>query len=302
MLTTATAPLFFSPSTIHAATTLPLTHQHIRPSTPLANPIHPIFSSRNFPTISAALYTFLSPSLRLASRFLTSPATLPWWVPLFLGTCLPSHKHKGELTLSHPTASSQNLLLCQKFLLLHAENVVFAFRPEDRAFASTYVEASTGKRVIFLSTPHLLFLTSGRYAAASRAQRQTFQVHVALNLVHEVAHSVRSGPEPYYRDEDPLRELGASWESWTFCGGKIQPIGLNAECRMGLMWFRWVDEETLTREVESEGARFWAVDMVWVEGICGEELWRQAEEEGKKLLDVKIFIDRGAILPYGEGV
>ncbi|KAI4114302.1 MAG: hypothetical protein LQ345_004898 [Seirophora villosa] len=97
LTTTQTPPStkFFPPQTIHLAT-------HHLPSsrTPLQNPIHPLFRPSNFPTLPPHHHRLLAPALTLASRFLTSPATLPWWLPTLL----------SRPPVPHPTVRAATVL------------------------------------------------------------------------------------------------------------------------------------------------------------------------------------------------
>jgi hypothetical protein len=51
----------------------------------LTNPIYPLFTARNFSELSKKEYTFIEPSLRLASRFVTEEAMMPFWMRVHHG-------------------------------------------------------------------------------------------------------------------------------------------------------------------------------------------------------------------------
>ena len=194
-------------------------------------------------------------------------------------------------------------MLTSRLLEMHALKITFKFRSEDSSFASTHTE--DGRKIVYLDIKHFGFLAAtgeGGYIAAGRAQKLRFQLHVALNLAHEIAHSCWNDVlEPFHSEEDPEQELGHSWESFMFSGGKVQPVNFDVTCREGLMWYRWVEQREEERILHERGERFWTVDMRWVEDICGEEMWWTAERTGRReALDVRLVKRSGAASPYSQ--
>ena len=117
-------------------------------------------------------------------------------------------------------------------------------------------------------------------------QKQHQHLLLAINLCHEIAHTLgptpstpSPAPEPYFCLSDPTNELGSSWEHHTF-GGKIQPARFDIACREGLVWFPWLGEEEEGAWIREGKARFWAVDVRWVAMVCSEQGWRWWERRG----------------------
>lgn len=144
--TTTTSPpipsaRFFSSLTIHRLTHLtPSPHplqKKLRP-TLLQNPIHPIFSPKNFPTISKHHYALLLPALKLASRFLTSPPLFSWWVKLILAEMMPHPHIPGARVLCDIEDNMENRVRAYMKLRDHAQDVEFRFRDEVAGFGSTH--------------------------------------------------------------------------------------------------------------------------------------------------------------------
>ncbi|KAL8714190.1 MAG: hypothetical protein Q9220_001919 [cf. Caloplaca sp. 1 TL-2023] len=292
--------------------------------TALRNAIHPIFRASNFPTLSSIQYTRLNPTLRLASRFLTSPISFSWWVTLTLAPLLPHPFIPNATVLGSVPPTYENRAEAYKALDKHKRNVEFRFRQEKSSFASTewdFIGKSKGGggkmskgRVVYLDSRFEALFSEDFHDAASstcyfveknaanvpgtttatavetqKRLRQTLLL--ALNLVHEIAHTLCAHyPEPYHSLSDPHNELGSSWESYFFSGGKIQPVGLDVGCKYGLMWFPWRGRN---EGEEDKGERFWAVDMRWVERVCSEEGWREAEREGGRGLGVMVVTEGG---------
>ncbi|KAL9592599.1 MAG: hypothetical protein Q9179_006550, partial [Wetmoreana sp. 5 TL-2023] len=239
-------PTYIPPLTIHHATHLPprLPHQ-----TSLLNPIHPIFRPQNFPSITPNQYALLIPSFRLASRFLTSPLSFAWWVPLILGRTAPHPLIPNATILEAVEATCEKRIEAYLRLHEHRRNVHFAFRDLEGSFGRTHrVPGSDAvKRIVYLDVRFLDFLddaASSGDADAPQGLRHRF--FLALNLVHEIAHILYNPPSsslssssPHNEPYHPLQtcgslELGAAWESHVFAGGKIQPVNFDPSCRDGL--------------------------------------------------------------------
>lgn len=175
------------------------------------------------------------------------------------------------------------------------------FRAEKGAFASTHRAAGAGEAatVVFLDTRFERFLPSSSSADFprsnssdddTRAQQLRFFFLLAVNLVHEVAHTLcEQQPEPFHSEGDCANELGSSWEAHAFSGGKIQAVGFDVECRHGLMWYPHLSAEEERRWIADGRGRFWGVEMGWVESMFREEYWGLAELGGKReMLGVRV--------------
>ncbi|KAL8667274.1 MAG: hypothetical protein Q9202_000847 [Teloschistes flavicans] len=185
------------------------------------------------------------------------------------------------------------------------------------------------KALVFLDRRFLSVLEEEPCRGGGQAQRQRQHFHLALNLVHEIAHALNPFPfsypsypssstssssssssgdegrrvvvvmvahkkEPFHSPHDPAAELGSALEARLFRGGKIQPVNLDAACADGLMWFPWLSEEEEEERAVADGMseRFWGVSMAWIASVCSEDGWELLEREGRW---------RGVELVGGEG-
>ncbi|KAI9717764.1 MAG: hypothetical protein M1812_004493 [Candelaria pacifica] len=93
------------------------------------------------------------------------------------------------------------------------------------------------------------------------------------------------GEEPYFALDEPINELGASWEFFVF-GGKIQPINLrdvSADC--GLMMFEWMTEE----EADEVGGKvFYALEMDYIGRFFERRIWGLVQEFGVGVLRLRL--------------
>lgn len=244
----------------------------------LTDPIHPIFRASNFPgslrlpagsriaggpARVPSLYATISPALRLASRLISQPSGMLWWTRVLLGSVESVPGENREVLVDTPGRFG----LARQKLTEHADYVSFRWRPDPDAFASTYPDPrDRSKTVIYLHSEMKAF-AEGAYHDSTPSHQLRFQFFLALNLCHELAHSVmkcrRVGREPFFDRDEPQAELGASWEYSQF-GGKIQPINHSMTAADGLMWYPWQSATAEAEAIERDDRRFVAVNMNWV--------------------------------------
>ena len=259
----------------------------------LTNPIHPIFRASNFPRssrlsggkrliggrkIAPSVYATISPALRLASNFITQPAGLLWWSKLLLGTVQSVPGEDREVLVDVPPTFG----LGKMKLTEHAEHVSFRWRDQTDCYASTFREPSNpSDSIIYLETKMKTF-AEGEYHASSTSQQLRFQFNLALNLCHELAHSVmyrrQIRREPFFDLAEPEAELGASWE-YSIFGGKIQPINGSPTARDGLMWYPWQSPNANKAAMQRNDRRFVAVTMGWVVSQFDVDSWKKVRPQ-----------------------
>lgn len=261
----------------------------------LTNPIHPIFRASNFARsgtnpgrgrrglgalgVMPSLYTTITPALRLASNLINLPAGLQWWHQVLVAHVRHVSEGRREVLVDVPV----NVERTREKLTEHAEHVSFRWRQEKDAFASTWREQNdASKTVIFLNTKMREF-AEGEYHSSSSSHQLRFQFFLALNLCHELAHSVmlrrQMGREPFFSLTEPAAELGASWEHCVF-GGKVQTINYSMSAADGLMWFPWQTPEAITEAIQRNKRRFVAIQTTWLEKLFDENAWTTVAPSG----------------------
>ena len=298
-----------------------MTAPSINPPTPpyLADTtIHEIFREENFtdPTprpsypeglpLTAAQYHQLAPALRLASKFLTNSACLPWWTTLILSTPV-TDAHTQRAYLPRVASTPETRARAQHALRGFASRVRFRFPKLDFYTRDAYgMSKPVGDAVLItLHGAHLDHLKSEAFAAAPESRRLCFFAHVALTLVHEVAHGVAGlahgpGAEPFHGVDEPEAEMGSSWE-WFVFNGKMQPLNGMRTAERGLVWWCWVDVQTHFQATLRQDLRFWGVYMAWVEGLFRELTWRKVEALGMGEMEVRTCGDRARSCYDREG-
>ncbi|KAI9789950.1 MAG: hypothetical protein M1835_001331 [Candelina submexicana] len=187
---------------------------------------------------------------------------------------------KRVLKVVTPTPSS--LRKTRQALIEHADYVKFAFSTKKHDhFAETLGgPCNVDEDPTTLIRLHRGFLDSivDEYPSFSLCHQLRFQFFFALNLVHELAHSVywllSDCEEPHFAIDEPLAELGASWEYSVF-GGKIQPINLKTvSADSGLMAYEWQTEEASDA---AGGKIFCALPMEYISSFFSRKRWGLVE-------------------------
>ncbi|KAH0556815.1 hypothetical protein GP486_005399 [Trichoglossum hirsutum] len=265
---------------------------HATPSD-LDNPIHPIFSYKNFSQLPAPTYKTLALSLRFASLLITEIHCLEWWVFILYGRHLPiqtANKQRSILLPIHPITTA-HLSATRDYLLGMADRINFTFNAKSRAYGIQFrSKAGRNLQLVQLSGKFQGFIEDGGFASSSLSQQLRFSFFFALNIVHELSHAVFDtradsmlSKEPYFAHdvEDGLlyREIGDSWERFVF-GCKIQPLdgdkGCPEECGYGLHMF--------TPSAHGEDLIFGAVPMEYVSALMSKRGWEAVAERGIRML------------------
>jgi len=244
----------------------------------LTDPIHPIFRASNFPgslklpvrirrpgrqAPIPSLYATISPALRLASRFISQPSGMLWWTRVLLGSVQGVPGESRGVLVDNPGRFG----LARRKLTEHADYLSFRWQPDSEAFASTYPDPrDSAKAIIYLHSDMKAF-AQGAYHSSTASHQLRFQFFLALNICHELAHSVMKCRgvrlEPFFDVDEPQAELGASWEYSQF-GGKIQAINYSMTAADGLMWYPWQSSTAEAEAIQRDDRRFVAVSMEWV--------------------------------------
>ncbi|KAI9881073.1 MAG: hypothetical protein M1830_008231 [Pleopsidium flavum] len=280
----------------------------------LINPIHPIFRASNFTSFSPAhsvndrmlgaqgfipsTYNTITPALRLASHFISLPSGLRWWSKILLATVQHVPAEGREVLIDMPVDCD----LTRQKLTEHAEHVSFRWRHESDAFASTWREHSRPSDTIICLNTEMKDFAEGEYHSSSPSHQLRFQLFLALNLCHELAHSVmlrrQLRREPFFDQDEPEAELGAAWEHCIF-GGKIQPINYSMSAADGLMWFPWQSTDAINQAIQRNERRFVPVQMGWVKKVFETEGWRQVELFGTGAINIAAT-GCSAVLPFTD--
>ena len=286
--------------------------------TPLNNPVHPLFSYNNFrATTPRQAYKNLLPALRLATLFLTSSSTLPFWCRLLYGEVVPAPNEPRETFLREVVISPSMIRRARDDLVRCRGKVVFRWEPEDEEIGR-YGQCKPSRAIkgaaIYLAEDFLHFANSAEFERVDFAQRLRFWFFFAMNMTHELAHGMMyfrepwpaglARSEPWYSAEGKIRELGDAWEEFVV-GGKVQPVGMRCDCEEGLLWYPVQIEEARGRvwarrrssvELACErGTVFWAIAMAWIRDVLGVEGWsRRADRQWLKPPDL---VGVGALVP-----
>ena len=168
--------------------------------------------------------------------------------------------------------------LARRKLTEHADYVTFRWRRDHDALASTYPDPHDASKTMIYLHGDVKAFAEGAYHSSTPSHQLRFQLFLALNLCHELAHSVmmcrRFRREPYVDRDEPQAELGASWEYSVF-GGKIQGINHSMTAADGLMWYPWQSTKDEAAAIERDDRRFVAVNMNWVMLHFDSDGWKK---------------------------
>jgi len=145
-------------------------------------------------------------------------------------------------------------------------------------------------------------------------QKLRFYFLFAVNLCHEVAHTVESadlyhgGDLPYFVPEPfignmSVRESGYMWEKFTF-GGRILPINDDLSCKYGLFTQAW----PCPPEERDWQNTLYSIPMDWIEKIQQQEFWDDNEDiltgETQQELEEFLYPPRtsGTAKAWGRGL
>ena len=206
----------------------------------LTNKIHPLFQQDSFDDCPEEVYAQLTPGLRLATKLLTTPACLQYWVTTVYGKrekdVANSEKHKehrSRIRMEVPLTTSNTKHFVKVSLtwrhLLHVtfgydlflpnQGTVFASQTPIRQISKQMFDLNTSRQPLH-SLPSfdrsLIKFHSDFYIAASKfatlkhpkvEQVLRFNFWIAINLLHETAHTIehtfdlaKNGSEAYLGD------------------------------------------------------------------------------------------------------
>ena len=283
------------------------------PST-LTNEIHPLFQQDNFDDCPEDIYTQLRPGLQLATKFLTTPACLQYWVTSVYGKrekdVANSEKHKehrSRIRLEVPLTTSNTDQFVKASLtwrhLLHVtfgsdlfvstKGIVFASQTPITQISTQMFDLNTSRQSLH-SLPFfdrsLIKFHSDFYIAASKfatlkhpkvEQVLRFNFWVAINLLHETAHTIehtfdseKNSSEAYLGDLQ-ICEAGYSWETYLF-GGKIEPINGKISCVDGLSVSDWIEPPSNPEGPDPQ--TYSAIPMTYVQAIQEASFWEQEHD------------------------
>lgn len=246
---------------------LDITYEEL--SNPLKNEIHPLLMRHHWidkVKRNNSIWKSLDPVLKIASRFISEDAFLPFFYNLlFARKSLPytSVDRLNHRLQSFAVDSSLTPEQCQQtqFYLQDLgfgnHRISFEFFTEQRTIRKPYgysdsriwINAtSLEEKVMSKVCLNRTFLDT-LYDHDNGIQRLTpcrllrVRLKFAITIVHELVHSLdrlsTSNPiEPYFMDQQ-ISELGSAWEGWMF-GGRVFPFGHHFDIRAGLACQDWL--------------------------------------------------------------
>ena len=235
-------------------------------SSPLKNSLHPLFWRTHWSEevrSDESIWDVLNPVLKLASRFISEDAFMPFFYNFIFERKLLQGSPRGYERLQsfgvECPLNPEQLNLTKNYLKgLGSENnrISFEFFTEERSrrkrFGYNFTEiwdentdrttTTTSKICLnkgFVDTLRahysgLRLLTPCRLLAA--------RLKLAMTIIHEMCHSIyrltdASKYEPYFMGQQ-TSELGRAWECWMF-GGRVHPNGYYFDSRAGLVCEDW---------------------------------------------------------------
>lgn len=208
------------------------------PVSRLSNPIHPIFSLRNFPNGGIVRESILS-ALQLASHLIELDGVLPLWHLLFFASARLERAQPGEMgrrfslyTDTSFTKQRYKRATREAFISLSGM-VTFRFEDQDALGAQCNAQPHVPGRDSLRGCGSVITIASRwlrelQYAinARDRHQEAALNVRLASVLVHELAHAARiagrwtTGRDQYYLPGRSTSEEGCEIEAAIF-GGRI---------------------------------------------------------------------------------
>ncbi len=273
----------------------------------LNNPIHPIYFRNQWDGCPDDVYEILTPSIRLASLMVNSPASLIFYDALTnkagrryqralsdrLGKpCYEFHSFDPEIRNS---AEPQILREVSEEIAGKAEHIrwrliendarvtnFFAVTRRERVFVKNDVWTVGTTSTISFGMDNVTSLRRlGAHGSVSQLLRQQF--HVAITLAHELVHAIENSIslesyEPYFQDQR-IAELGLAWEQAVF-GGRVTMLS-NIENPLGLVkwptaWKESQPEQMLQRRLPKRTCTVYLVPMIFASNIQQPAFWAQA--------------------------
>ena len=248
----------------HMALEVPLEVSYKELDKSLQNSIHPLLMRGHWSDevrYSNNVWNCLDPVLRLASRFISEDALMPFFYNLiFKRETLPAdYYYPLESFTVGSSITSEQLQLTQSWLQdlgSGTNQISFEFFIETRTHMkrSGYSETDLPENTsgieenevskVCLNQDYLEILHDhfSGIRCLTPCQLLRVRLQMAIIIVHELAHSVYtlispSPYEPYFMDQQ-TSELGRAWECWVF-GGIVCSLGGYYDSRAGLLLADW---------------------------------------------------------------
>ena len=281
----------------------------------LSNAIHPIYFRTQWDDCPDDVFELLTPSIRLASLMITSPASLAFFDVVLNG----SRKSLSKLTVSMGGKGCYELQPLDRDVsdpaypqLMHevsgylaavkshirlrvVENVakktlMFGFTRRDLSHV-----VKSGDWVVGTGTTIHMgseFVTNLRKVRAkgSVSQLLRLQFSTAITLAHETAHAVNHTVsmetyEPFF-DDQRLAEIGHAWEQAVF-GGIVRCLG-HEDARNPLAFCKWPNASPtgrsdiiLERRLPKRLTTFYFLPMTFISSAQQADFWATAGDSSK---------------------
>ncbi|KAI9737786.1 MAG: hypothetical protein M1834_009154 [Cirrosporium novae-zelandiae] len=262
-------------------------------ATQLTNEVHPIFSRQVFDQLEDEIYELFLPTLRLATKFITTPCCLQLFADLTFSSRAVDPTKKGPrsrpISRLVTTTPNQKTITPAQFSLLQTHllslvpytRIRFAEMLQIHPHMMLGTMHTSSEFLVLIDADHLSFLLKlSRNGNLNPAQTLRSNFFIALCLCHELAHVWECSlhpdrdrnldDEPYYLPGDPEAELGYAWEREVF-GGRVWPASHRMDCQHGLVTFDWPPDTSLL-------AKRFVVGMEYVARIQTMEVWERARD------------------------
>ena len=116
----------------------------------LKNEIHPLFDFSNWKNVPQTVHDFITPSLRIASRYLTHPACSQFWITLLFGEResdafqISRFGQYCERIKHSPPITAENFQEVQAWLFSLAEKHIVTFHFNDQVATSMQIPTNYG--------------------------------------------------------------------------------------------------------------------------------------------------------------
>ena len=243
---------------------IPISALYYRVSSPLKNSLHPLLLRTYWSDevqSDDSVSDCLEPVLRLASRFVSENALMPFlYNLLFEKKLLPrsptGHERLQSFCVDSPLRPEQ-LELTKPYLqaLSDDNHITFEFFTEEKsgwkAYGMTVLEtwdenmdstARTSRTCLNKNFMNTLHAHHGDHRLLTPCRLLTVRSKMAMTICHELCHSINgltdnSKYETYFMSQQ-TSELGRAWECWRF-GGMIHLHGAHFDGRAGLACEDW---------------------------------------------------------------
>ncbi|KAI4201985.1 MAG: hypothetical protein LQ350_002890 [Teloschistes chrysophthalmus] len=276
----------------------------------LDDEIHPLLHRDSFDDTPDHVYDQLVPGLRLATRFLSHPSCMQFWVTLAKGERRVDHEMsrrcgatRHRISRNAPMTKEnvtevirymKELGIARTFHFTFANGLLFqggaAFGTANMVcdYQSEHNESQQCSRQSSSLQRCNIRLHSDFYVVAKKLstlqypdppQKLRFNFVLATLIVHELAHAIElsqwrnRAPSPYepFLLHHNEAELGRMWETYVF-GGQVTPINDRVDGLYGVSTWTWPRS---FGELDPERTICYALPMTYIQKLQQKATWEQ---------------------------